>query len=340
MSTSDNILALLEEDNKYELVFIDGKLFVNKTLLNDNCGLLKSRTSGNFKDSSDSFIDLKQFPKKYFAYLFNYLVNDVIPTTFIEMMEFINIASYLCVNNFRERIARRIPVIHEKDIYEAIEKYEKLFLNDDVFGIFINQLIAYIPTFAVKFNSAFYLYLKSNNSPNVTTPVSVGVEITSLYIKGSCLGDDGYCCIHPKPVSDLIDDEPEVGLLHKYCYECLDEKGEIKIPGAIPPIAAANRQPIDIDDDNMFWRQNGSLAIPPLEGGDADAALSAAFWNSRRDPNRPKPVFVDKSRCCKHISDIKELGKLLKYIDFVKKVLSGTVYRGDVRSFANPDALA
>lgn len=320
ISNTDNIIALLEDTEKYELQFSDGKLFVSKKLLNNSCELLKSRSLSKFKDTNDNIINLKEFPKRYFAFLYNYLTNNDIPTTFIDMMEFINIASYLCVNNFKEQIASRIPVINGKDLYENYEKYEHLFTNDYVFAIFLNELISYLPIFTIGFSNILHSYYR-NNGYQIKSHNN-NANLVSLYIKGSCLGINGYCCIHPKPISDTLLESNNMCTNHRYCYENCDDIKENEIPpNEIPPIEINHNA---VFDD--FWHENsrGPRNDPDLYVNELVNNEIIFMPNNRRINNTH--FFIDKSRCCRHIHEIKELEKLMKYAEFTKRVINGTVY--------------
>jgi hypothetical protein len=314
ISNTYNIIALLEDTEKYELHFSDGKLFVSKRLLNNSCELIRSRSLSKFKDTYDNTIDLKQFPKRYFAFLYNYLTNNDIPTTFIDMMEFINIASYLCVNNFKEQIASRIPVINSKDLYENYEKYEDLFTNDYVFAIFLNELISYLPIFTIGFSNVLHSYYR-NNGYQIKSHNN-NASLISLYIKGSCLGVNGYCCVHPKPISDTLLEPNEMSTNHKYCYEnCDDIKAD-----EIPPIEINHNA---VFDD--FWHENSRGPVNNSDLYVNELLTGEVVMIPNRRPNN-RQLFVDKSRCCKHIHEIKELEKLMKYAEFTKRVINRTIY--------------
>ena len=291
MSTTNNIIALLEDNAKYELVFSDGKLFVSKQLLDSNCEILKAKSSGKFKDINNSSIDLKQFPKRYFSYLFNYLINNSVPSTLIELMEFANIASYLCVTNFREKIISRIPVIDSKDIYILVENHLDLFLNDDVFSIFINEVISYLPRCLASFNNVVNSQFRFHGRIDDTFPATISAK----YIKGACLGHEGYCCTHPpKFENNEITKEPKLLRRTRCCYDPQDVKtSDFE---ALAEIANA-----ELADDNT---------------------------PERRERINRIISFVDKSHCCKHIREINGMANILAFLDFVKKILSGTVYSG------------
>lgn len=289
--SNNNILSLLDNSERYELLFEDGSLLVSKKLIDDNCELLKARTSGSFKDKSDSTIDLKQFPKQYFAYLFNYLISDIIPTDFVCFLKFVNIASYLCVTNFREKIGRRIPMVTYDDLSITVEDHLDLFLNDHVFSIFITELISYFPTFCATFDITLRNYIRGINIRGIAEALE-NINVLTLYMKGSCIGHDNYCCIHKQNSNNNIAKVIKPNS-HKYCYNTsCDEKKTIE-----------EKNPINDLMENMN----------PMLGGSGLITI--------------KQTAIDNSRCCSHIYEIEELSKLLKFADFVKKILKGTVYR-------------
>ena len=218
---SINIISLLEDNEKYELVFEDGKLNVGKQLLNENCSFFHARSNGVFIDKNDNIINLEQFPKRYFTYLFSYLINDTIPSKFVELLEFVNICLYLGVKDFSNKIRSRIPTIEQEDIYMGIEKYSNLLFNDGVFNIFINELISAMPMATTKMTDILAKYKYSC----VHIPVSfdsLSLICTKL-IKGACIGHDGYCCLHPRK-SDTNIISPTIQPLCKKCQQRYDVK--------------------------------------------------------------------------------------------------------------------
>ena len=81
---------------------------------------------------------------------------------------------------------------------------------------------------------------------------------------------------------------------------------------------------------NNFWNGRSVQYTEQLTYMNRDMNRDINYTNQTHIDGIPSWRKVCKINCCKHINSYEQLKEYLKYFELIKKILKGTIYRGEL----------